>query len=86
MDELGTRPVIERTDGGNSRPKRKEKDAIEGWKNRNHFKFDIIFDNKMVGGIDLNKPDFKHHTIQCDYAIHSSYWGNGIVTEAIRLA
>lgn len=25
------------------------KDAIEGWKNRKHFKFAIIVDNKMVG-------------------------------------
>ena len=63
------------------------KDAIEGWKNRNQFKFAIIFENKtMVGGIDLNKADFERYTIQCDYAIHSSYWGRGIVTEATRLA
>lgn len=49
------------------------KDAIEGWKNRKHFKFAIIFDNRMVGAIGLNRPDFEHHAIQCDYAIHSSY-------------
>ena len=63
------------------------KDAIEGWEKRTHFKFAIVIDGiKMVGGIDLNRADFEQHTIQCDYAIHSSYWSKGIVTEAIRLA
>lgn len=62
------------------------KNALEGWENRTYFKFAIIADNKMVGGIDLNKPDFERHTVQCDYAISSSHWGRGIVTKAIDLA
>jgi RimJ/RimL family protein N-acetyltransferase len=62
------------------------KNAVQGWENRKHFKFAIISDNKMVGGIDLNKPDFERRTIQCDYAISSSHWGRGIVTKAIGLA
>lgn len=62
------------------------KNALKNWENRKGFLFAILVDTKMVGDIGLNLPDFEKQTIRCDYAISPSYWGQGIVTQAVKLA
>ena len=62
------------------------KNAINNWEKRKGFLFAILVDDKMVGDVGLNLADFEKQTIRCDYAISSSYWGQGITTAAIKLA
>ena len=60
--------------------------AIKGWIKKRQFTFSILVNNVMVGNVSLNIPDFNTRTIQCDYAIFSSFWGRGVASEAVRLA
>lgn len=62
------------------------KKALKNWRHHNGFLFAILIDNKMIGDVGLNRVDFEQQTIRCDYAISSSYWGQGIATKAVKLA
>ncbi len=60
--------------------------ALKNWEQRTGFLFSILINNKMIGDVGLNRPDFEEQTIRCDYAISSLYWSQGITTLAVKLA
>ena len=62
------------------------KASMEGWLNKKNYNFAIQANDKVIGSISLSLPNYEKGTIRCDYAISSSYWGQGIATEAIKLA
>lgn len=60
--------------------------CIEERNKQQSFSFAIIADNEMVGVVGINGVDHEKRTAQCDYAIVSSHWNNGITTKAVSLA
>ena len=62
------------------------KHAIEARRKRETFFFAIIVDRETIGVVELGAIDEENRSIQCDYAIAASHWGNGIATKAVMLA
>ena len=50
------------------------------------FPFAILAGGDVVGVVEIGGVDTDTRTAQCDYAIASSHWGQGITTKAVSLA
>ena len=62
------------------------KQGIEDRQKKKRFPSAILLKGDFVGIIGLNDPDFQNRTIGVDYWLGVPFWGNGIMTEAVRLA
>ena len=56
-------------------------DLISGYPKSAHFM--IVVDKKAVGGISLDKIQ-KYHKAEIGYWLSEEYWGQGIMTEAVK--
>lgn len=50
------------------------------------YTFAIVAGGEVVGTLGLGRIDRERRTTQCDYAIASSHWGRGIMTQAVAAA
>lgn len=54
-------------------------------KEKKKYYFIIIFEGKLVGGIDLHNVDLKNKNAEIGYWLGRKYWNKGIMTESLKL-
>ena len=56
---------------------------VDGYQNPLQFKWAIVFDNEVVGSIDVVHLEEKLDAVEIGYALSRKCWGKGIMTEAL---
>ena len=56
---------------------------VDGYQNPLQFKWAIVFDNEVVGSIDVVHLEEKMDAVEIGYALSRKCWGKGIMTEAL---
>ena len=56
---------------------------VEGYQNPLQFKWSIVFNNEVVGSIDVVHLEEKLDAVEIGYALSRKCWGKGIMTEAL---
>ena len=56
---------------------------VEGYQNPLQFKWAIVFNNEVVGSIDVVHLEEKLDAVEIGYALSRKCWGKGIMTEAL---
>lgn len=56
---------------------------VEGYQNPLQFKWAIVFNNEVVGSIDVVHLEEKLDAVEIEYALSRRCWGKGIMTEAL---
>jgi RimJ/RimL family protein N-acetyltransferase len=64
--------------------KKSLKETIRLNKKGDYYEFAIIYKNKFVGMVVLEKPTKDKKTFTLGYAVGRAYWGKGIASEAVK--
>ena len=56
---------------------------VDGYQNPLQFKWAIVFNNEVVGSIDVVHLEEKLDAVEIGYALSRKCWGKGIMTEAL---
>jgi len=63
---------------------KKLQEIIDKNKKGNYYEFAIIYKNKFVGLVCLEKPSQNKKIFTLGYVVGRKYWGKGIATEAVK--
>lgn len=60
--------------------------CLQNWEGGTGYTFAIVAGGEVIGTLGLGRIDREQGSAQCDYAIASSHWGRGIMTQAVAAA
>jgi len=61
-----------------------QSNTIDNYINDNFYRWAIVFENEVVGNIDVTRMNEENLSACFGYCIGKKWWGKGIVTEALK--